>query len=281
MPALFGTLRTGTSGIVVPGPKATFPAAYQATSRLTYYATLFNSVEINGTFYRIPQPKTFAAWAAETGPDFDFTLKLWRDLTHPKALAEDLSGMVRFLDAARELGTKQGCLLIQFPPSNTLRQLKAVGALLDALAAADPAHEWRKAVEFRHPSWYAEDAFDLLDHHGASLVLHDKGPARNGKLNEGASFVYLRVHGPPGQLPRVLRARLSARPGRADSRLPPRGERRVCLLQQHHGRRFCKCPGLVPAGRGAGVNRTTRVREPGGAGFQGQVVCNHGSGLSG
>lgn len=66
MPALLGTLRTGTSGIVVPGPKATFPEAYQATSRLTYYATLFNSVEMNSTFYRIPQPKTFAAWAAET-----------------------------------------------------------------------------------------------------------------------------------------------------------------------------------------------------------------------
>jgi hypothetical protein len=57
MSDLLGTLRTGTSGIVVPGPKATFPAAYQTTSRLTYYATLFNSVEINSTFYRIPQPK--------------------------------------------------------------------------------------------------------------------------------------------------------------------------------------------------------------------------------
>ncbi|UOQ97140.1 DUF72 domain-containing protein [Hymenobacter sp. 5317J-9] len=198
MPAHLGTLRTGTSGIVVPGPKATFPAAYQATSRLTYYATLFNSVEINSTFYRIPLPKTFAAWAAETGPDFDFTIKLWRDITHAKALVEDLSGIARFLEAARELGPKRGCLLIQFPPSNTIRQLQAVNVVLAALAAADPAHEWRKAVEFRHPSWYADDAFDMLDHHGASLVLHDKGPARNAQLNEGAGFVYMRFHGPKG-----------------------------------------------------------------------------------
>jgi uncharacterized protein YecE (DUF72 family) len=198
MPTLFGTLRTGTSGIVVPGPKATFPEAYQATSRLTYYATLFNSVEINSTFYRLPQPKTFAAWAAETGPGFDFTLKLWRDITHTTALAEDLSGLVRFLEAARELGPKKGCLLLQFSPSNTIRQLPAVSALLTALAAADPAQEWRKAVEFRHPSWYTEDTFEMLDHHGASLVLHDKGPARNAQLNEGADFVYLRFHGPQG-----------------------------------------------------------------------------------
>jgi uncharacterized protein YecE (DUF72 family) len=198
MSDLFGTLRTGTSGIVVPGPKATFPEAYQATSRLTYYATLFNSVEINSTFYRLPQPKTFAAWAAETGPEFDFTLKLWRDITHTTALAEDLSGLVRFLAAARELGPKKGCLLLQFPPSNTIRQLHAVSTLLTALAAADPAQEWRKAVEFRHPSWYADDTFDLLDQHGASLVLHDKGPARNARLNEGADFVYLRFHGPQG-----------------------------------------------------------------------------------
>jgi uncharacterized protein YecE (DUF72 family) len=198
MPALLGTLRTGTSGIVVPGPKATFPEAYQATSRLTYYATLFNSVEINSTFYRIPQPKTFAAWAAETGPAFDFTLKLWRDITHTHALAEDLSGLVRFLAATRELGPKKGCLLLQFPPSNTIHQLHAVRALLQALAAADPAHEWRKAVEFRHPSWYAEDTFEMLDQHGASLVRHDKGPARNAQLNAGADFVYLRFHGPQG-----------------------------------------------------------------------------------
>jgi uncharacterized protein YecE (DUF72 family) len=198
MSALLGTLRTGTSGIVVPGPKATFPAAYQATSRLTYYATLFNSVEINSTFYRLPQPKTFAAWAAQTGPEFDFTLKLWRDITHTKGLAEDLSGLVRFLEAARELGPKKGCLLLQFPPSTTLRQLPAVRALLRALAAADPAHEWRQAVEFRHPSWYAEETFELLDDHGASLVRHDKGPARNARLNVGADFVYLRFHGPQG-----------------------------------------------------------------------------------
>lgn len=198
MSALLGTLRTGTSGIVVPGSKATFPEAYQVTSRLTYYATLFNSVEINSTFYRIPQPKTFAAWAAETGPDFAFTIKLWRDITHTNALADDLSGIVRFLDASRALGPKKGCLLIQFPPSNTIRQLKAVSALLHALAAADPAREWRQAVEFRHPSWYVDDAFELLDEHGASLVLHDKGPARNARLNEGADFVYLRFHGPQG-----------------------------------------------------------------------------------
>ncbi|UOQ72738.1 DUF72 domain-containing protein [Hymenobacter cellulosilyticus] len=188
MPAFLGTLRTGTSGIVVPGPKATFPEAYQSTSRLTYYATLFNSVEINSTFYRIPQPKTFAAWAAETGPEFDFTIKLWRDITHTTALADNLSGIVRFMDAARELGPKKGCLLIQFPPSNTIRQLNAVSALLTALAAADPAHEWRKAVEFRHPSWYTDDTFDMLDQHGASLVLHDKGPARNAQLNEGQTL---------------------------------------------------------------------------------------------
>jgi uncharacterized protein YecE (DUF72 family) len=96
------------------------------------------------------------------------------------------------------LGPKKGCLLIQFPPSNTIRQLNAVSALLQALAIADPAHEWRKAVEFRHASWYAEDTFEMLDHHGASLVLHDKGPARNARLNEGADFVYLRFHGPQG-----------------------------------------------------------------------------------
>ena len=96
------------------------------------------------------------------------------------------------------MGPKKGCLLLQFPPSNTIRQLHAVGALLQTLAAVDPAHEWRKAVEFRHANWYAADTFDMLNHHGASLVRHDKGPARNARLNEEVDFVYLSFHGPQG-----------------------------------------------------------------------------------
>jgi uncharacterized protein YecE (DUF72 family) len=183
--------------------KATFPAAYQATSRLAYYATLFNSMEINSTFYRIPQPKTFAAWAAETGPAFDFTLKLWRDMTHTKTLAEDLSGIARFMDAARELGSKKGCLLIQFPPSNTIRQLNAVSALFQELAAADPAHEWRIALELRPPAGILMMRLICWTTTAPAWCYTIKAPSETPGLTGGRLCLYA-LPRPPVNLPRTI-----------------------------------------------------------------------------
>ena len=192
------TLRTGTSNVVVPGAKATFPEAFQSTSRLHYYSTLFTTVELNSTFYRLPKPETFAKWADEVGNGFKFSVKLWRGITHPTQLTADLSDIDRFMKAADNLGGKKGCLLIQFPPSFTAKLTPRLRAILDRLHEADPNSAWPKAVEFRHPSWHTDETYDLLDEHRASLVIHDKGPGRTSSLNPGAEVVYLRYHGPKG-----------------------------------------------------------------------------------
>src|SRR5580658_5686041 len=108
------SLFTGTSGLVLPVPnKQAFPAAYRSKPRLTYYASLFNSIEINSTFYKIPMAKTFARWASEVPEHFQFTVKLWRGITHVPGLEFNPEDVRRFMQAADMLRGKKGCLLIQ------------------------------------------------------------------------------------------------------------------------------------------------------------------------
>src|SRR5215210_6350575 len=95
-----GIIRIGTSGIVVPGSKETYPVAFQGQSRLSYYASLLNTVEINSTFKKIPRLSTFERWSAEVPADFQFTLKLWKEITHVKQLKIELNKPDDFIEAA-------------------------------------------------------------------------------------------------------------------------------------------------------------------------------------
>src|SRR3954462_9251211 len=108
---------TGTSNIVLPVPnKQHFPLHYQTKSRLCYYASLFNSLEVNSTFYKIPMPSTIQRWADDVPSDFKFTFKLWKGITHNKELAFAYNDIDRFMQSINKTSDKRGCLLIQFPP---------------------------------------------------------------------------------------------------------------------------------------------------------------------
>ena len=193
-----GTLRLGTSGIVIPGAKATYPQQFQNKSRIHYYATLFNTVEVNSSFYKVPMRKTFEKWALDVPDDFQFTVKLWRGITHVKDLNFDIQAINQFIDAADGLGFKKGCLLIQFPASVHANQKERVKAILERLASLDLDCQWRLAIEFRHTSWYTADIFKLLHTYQASLVLHDMPKSKVIVDETLAKFVYMRFHGPTG-----------------------------------------------------------------------------------
>ena len=193
-----GLLHVGTSGIVVPGAKAGFPPEFQNQSRLHYYASLFNTLEVNSSFYKVPLRATFEKWAADVPLDFQFTVKLWRGITHAKDLIFEDVFIDRFMQAIDGLGDKKGCLLIQFPASIRIAHKVQVEALLKRLMLSDPDHAWRKAVEFRHVSWYSPDIFRLLEQYQAVPVFHDM-PRSKIMLDETQSdWVYMRFHGPAG-----------------------------------------------------------------------------------
>ncbi len=189
----------GTSGLVLPVPnKAAFPEAYREGSRLTYYSSLCNSIEINSSFYKIPRRKTFEQWTTETPPDFRFTLKLWRGITHERELSFDQTAVAAFMEAAAGIGQKRGCLLIQLPPGLGVVHTRKLEELLDAVVKGDPDRGWQIAVEFRHPGWYVEKTRELLRRWRVGLVLQDMPAASSWAEPGEGNFVYLRYHGPAG-----------------------------------------------------------------------------------
>src|SRR6478735_6068117 len=90
---------SGISGLVLPIPKYKFPEAHQQSSRLTYYSSLLNSIEINRSFYVLPRGKTMAKWSHEVPENFTFTFKLWKQITHAKGLQFKESDVKDFLNA--------------------------------------------------------------------------------------------------------------------------------------------------------------------------------------
>jgi uncharacterized protein YecE (DUF72 family) len=210
-----GNLRIGTSGWNYPTGRGTwngifYPAApkgRRGASRpkfdeLAYYAEHFDTVEINTTFYGPPKATVAQSWADRTPPGFEFSLKLYRQLTHP-----DVPGVPRLdrsvvdeyrrgLEPLARAG-KIGALLAQFPPS--FKQTPESQAYLDALLGC--FHDYPVAVELRHRSW--SDGFSstlgLLNTRKAALAQIDepkfKLSIRQNQLPNITGFYYMRLHG--------------------------------------------------------------------------------------
>jgi uncharacterized protein YecE (DUF72 family) len=191
-----GRLFSGTSGISLPVPnKLLFPPEYQDKSRLTYYASLFNSTEVNSSFYKIPMAATVRRWTESVPPGFRFTFKLWKEITHVKGLAFKQEDVDRFMQTIAAAEDREGCLLVQFPPSLTVHFSVQLIRLLTALNTADTERRWKVAVEFRNSSWYTDEIFSLVNDSNATVVLQDMPSSANHRLHEDAPFVYLRFHG--------------------------------------------------------------------------------------
>jgi len=193
-----GRIRIGISNAVLPGNKKSFPQEFQLKSRLHYYSSIFNTVEINSCFYKTPLLSTYEKWSKDVPEDFQFSLKVSKEITHAKDLQGDLACMRSFIDAAAGTGHKKGCLLIQFPGKITLDYFQKVELILQDIQQHDVDDQWRKAVEFRNPSWYTGETHELLEEYNAAMVLHDFAKAKNFNLLGKAGFVYIRFHGPKG-----------------------------------------------------------------------------------
>lgn len=193
-----GSIHFGTSGLALPLPKRSFPPEFQDKSRLTYYASVFNSIEINSSFYKVPMASTVKKWADSVTDDFQFTFKLWREVTHNKGLEFKPEDVDRFIQVISDVGHKKGTLLVQFPPSISVGNTHQLERLFISLQEADPKREWRVAVEFRNRTWYTEDVYDLFDQYRAGIVVQDMPASATPLRDDGLDFIYLRFHGPNG-----------------------------------------------------------------------------------
>ena len=186
-------LRVGCSGWNYKSWKGRFyPAGLAASKWLPYYAERFDSVEINNTFYRLPEAQTFAAWRAQVPAGFLFAVKASRFLTHMKRLRNPEEPIERLFARVKPLGRRLGPVLYQLPGT-----LQFDLSLLDTFLRALP-RRIQHVVEFRHRSWYVDATFDCLERHGASLCLHDKEGSEITEPFVGPC-VYIRFHGTSGR----------------------------------------------------------------------------------
>lgn len=193
-----GGINLGTSGIVLPGNKSTFPEEYRTSSRLHYYGSLFNSLEINSSFYKVPMAGTFAKWAAEVPDKFRFTVKLWKEITHVKHLRYSLEAIDSFMEAANFLGNKAGCLLVQFPASISFKYCSEVESLIKHLHDLNHNRQWHLAIEYRHKSWYQNYTYQMHEKYNAALVIHDMPNSQTPEDYLPHPLAYFRFHGPTG-----------------------------------------------------------------------------------
>jgi uncharacterized protein YecE (DUF72 family) len=181
-------LRIGTSGYQYDHWSGRFyPDGLPKDEWFGWYAERFDTVEINNTFYHLPQASTFDRWRERAPDNFCFVLKFSRYGTHLKHLKDPADSIGRFLERAERLGDRLGPILVQLRPNWRCN----VDRLAGFLDAAPARHRW--AVEFRDPSWLCEPVYDLLREHNAALCVHDLIPDHPRVVT--ADWVYLRFHG--------------------------------------------------------------------------------------
>ena len=190
---------SGTSGLLLPVPnKEYYPKEFREKSRLQYYSSLMNSIEINSSFYKIPQGNTVKKWAEQVPENFLFTFKLFKGITHGPQLGFQVNEVSKFMEIVSNVGHKRGCILVQFPPSIRINNFRQISSLINELHHADPTDQWNIALEFRHPSLYVDEIYELLNRVKFTMVIHDKGTAPSPLHQANSAFRYLRFHGPDG-----------------------------------------------------------------------------------
>jgi uncharacterized protein YecE (DUF72 family) len=168
-----------------------YPSELPRSRWFERYAATFDTVEINNTFYRLPEESTFATWAARAPAGFTYAVKASRFLTHMKKLKDPEEPVDRLFSRMRPLHGKVGAVLYQLPPGWKLDR-ERLERFLQVLPDG-----FRHILEFRDPSWYAPEVMEMMGEHGVSLCLHDMAGSATGRLRVGPS-VYVRFHGASG-----------------------------------------------------------------------------------
>jgi uncharacterized protein YecE (DUF72 family) len=183
------TLYVGTSGYSYKEWKGSFyPEKIPAKDMLRYYSERLTTVEINATFYRMPQPSMLENWKEQVPGSFRFALKASQRITHFKRLKETDEETKYFLEtAAAVLAEQLGVVLFQLPP-NMKKDLPRLETFLTLLSPTTPA-----AFEFRHPTWFDDDVLDLLRSQNRPLVVSDTDDLPTTHIDKTADWGYLRL----------------------------------------------------------------------------------------
>lgn len=185
-------LHVGTSGWSYPWKDWFYPAGLKSADYLAYYATRFDCVEVNSSFYHLTQVKTIEKWLAATPDHFRFAVKMNRSITHEQQLRDANGPADDFLARFEAMGKRLGPVLVQLPAS--LGYDPAVASpFFQHLREKHPDHHF--ALEVRHRSWMTEEALEMLRNCRIAWVIADAGRRFPRLETVTADFVYLRFHG--------------------------------------------------------------------------------------
>ena len=183
-------IRIGTSGYHYQHWRGPFyPAGTSAGKMLEFYSKCFDTVELNNSFYRLPEDSTFDAWRKSTPENFLFAVKASRYLTHRKKLKDPEPALQAILPRLVHLGAKLGPILFQLPP-----RWKANPERLQHLLTALP-RTLRYVFEFRDTSWITPEINKRLQKYRAAFCIYELAGYQS-PLNVTADFAYVRLHGP-------------------------------------------------------------------------------------
>lgn len=182
----------GCSGYYYPYWKNKFyPQGLQPKDWLKYYSTVFNTVELNGTFYRVPKLSDLQKYASVTSDDFRFSVKMSRLVTHVSKLNNCREKVMEFQDLILQgLGNKLMYFLFQMPPSFQYNE-ENLARILNAIP-----HEAHQVVELRHVSWWNDDVKEAFQKAGITFCNVDFPGLDTYFINTTREF-YLRLHGSP------------------------------------------------------------------------------------
>jgi uncharacterized protein YecE (DUF72 family) len=169
-----------------------YPEGLPATRWYGHYAEIFDTVELNTSFYHLPKPETFDKWRLQAAPAFRYAVKAPRFITHMKKLGDCDEPLAEFLARARRLGPALGPILYQLPPRWKLNLERLEAFIADLPADLD------HVFEFREPSWIAEEVLALLGARGIGFCVHDMAGSITPRWASGR-LAYLRFHGGEGK----------------------------------------------------------------------------------
>ncbi|MEE8201724.1 MAG: DUF72 domain-containing protein [Candidatus Acidoferrales bacterium] len=186
-------IHVGTSGWHYSHWRGPFyPERFPSDRMLDFYCQRLHTVEINNSFYQLPEKKTFTGWREQTPQGFLFAVKASRYLTHMKKLKDPTEPLRRFHAHVQRLGPKLGPILFQLPP----HWGRDAGRLRDFLRVLPKKRQY--AFEFRDPSWFHPETYRLLEKHHAAFCVWDLAGMESPRVVT-ADFAYLRLHGPSQQ----------------------------------------------------------------------------------
>jgi uncharacterized protein YecE (DUF72 family) len=181
-------LHVGTSGYSYKEWKGNFyPEDLLAKEMLSYYSRHLPAVEINNTFYRLPQPSMIENWKVQVPAQFRFSIKATQRITHIKRLNNVADETKYLLETAALLEERLGVVLFQLPP-NMKKDAGRLKTFLEMLPA-----DTRAAFEFRHETWFDEETFGLLGEKDCALVVSDTDEKPLTEIISTASWGYLRL----------------------------------------------------------------------------------------